>query len=131
MSDRSEVLIVEDDEDIAALLALRVTRQGHGATIARTGAEALDRARAAPPDLVLLDLGLPDIHGWEVLERLRDDERLASVPVLVVSISDAGVSTEPAVQGHITKPFGAADLDRRVADALCAPPPITRRKARP
>ncbi|QYG93808.1 response regulator [Iamia sp. SCSIO 61187] len=126
-----QVLIVEDDEDIAALLALRVTRQGHGATIARTGAEALDRARAAAPDLILLDLGLPDIHGWEVLERLRDDERLASVPVLVVSISDAGVSTEHAVQGHITKPFGAADLDRQVADALCAPPPITRRKARP
>lgn len=131
MSDRSEVLIVEDDEDIAALLALRVSRQGHGATIARTGAAALEKARAHPPDLLLLDLGLPDVHGWEVLEQLRADERLAGVPVLVVSVDDAGITTEHAVQGHITKPFGAADLDRRVAEALSAPRPVNRGKAPP
>jgi DNA-binding response OmpR family regulator len=128
MSATSEVLIVEDDEDIAELLAHRVRRQGHHATVARNGAEAIDHARSAPPDLVLLDLGLPDMHGWDVLDRLRDDDRLTDVPVLVVSITDEGVSADHDVQGHITKPFGAADLDRRVAAALCAPPPITRRR---
>lgn len=114
----AEVLIVEDDEDIAALLAHRVSRQGHHPTVARTGAAALDRAQATHPDLVLLDLGLPDMHGWDVLDRLRSDEHLAAVPVLVVSIADEVGSADHAIQGHITKPFTAADLDRRVAAAL-------------
>jgi len=127
----ADILIVEDDEDIAALLAHRVRRQGHRARVAHNGADALDHARAAPPDLVLLDLGLPDMHGWDVLDRLRADDRMAEVPVLVVSITDEGLSAAHGVQGHITKPFGAVDLDRRVADALSAPPPTTRRRDTP
>jgi DNA-binding response OmpR family regulator len=113
----ASVLIVEDDDDIAELLAHRVDRQGHHPTIARTGAEALDRARAAPPDLVLLDLGLPDMHGWDVLDELRHDDRLAAVPVLVVSVTDEAVD-DHAIQGHVAKPFTAAELDRQVAAAL-------------
>lgn len=123
MSPSAEVLIVEDDEDIAALLAHRVSRQGHHPTVARTGAAALDRARAARPDLVLLDLGLPDMHGWEVLDGLRGDATLAAVPVVVVSIADEALSLDRPVQGHVTKPFTAADLDRRVAAALVPPSP--------
>lgn len=120
----AEVLIVEDDEDIATLLAHRVTRQGHHPTIARTGADALDRARAAPPDLVLLDLGLPDMDGWDVLDRMRDIESLTAVPVVVVSVTDASGSDRHQVQGRITKPFTAAELDRRVAAALVAHPDL-------
>jgi CheY-like chemotaxis protein len=70
----------------------------------------------------LLDLHLPDRHGWDVLDWLRHDVRLGEVPVVVVSIDDPGEVPPHAVQGHLVKPFRAADLDRAVTAALgCGP----------
>lgn len=112
------VLVVEDDPDIAELISLRVSRQGHRPTIASNAASAIEEALARPPDLVLLDLHLPDRHGWDVLDRLRHHAELSEIPVLVVSIDDPDDKPPHPVQGHLTKPFRAADLDRAVSDIL-------------
>ncbi|MEO5741499.1 MAG: response regulator, partial [Vicinamibacterales bacterium] len=74
----SRILIVEDDSDIAALIALYVEKGGHGAEIVPDGGRALTAARETPPDLVILDLMLPGLSGLEVCKALRYDNRTAA-----------------------------------------------------
>ena len=77
------VLVVEDDDDLAEVLQAFFSDHGVRARIARTGAQALAMSREVPPDLLVLDLGLPDIDGYAVVEAMRRDERLRSLPLLV------------------------------------------------
>lgn len=118
----AEVLIVEDDADIAALLARRIGRRGHLARVAATGSSALAQAGAHPPDLVLLDLRLPDMDGWEVLDRLRDHEALAQVPVLVVSMVEEDLDDDHGVDAYVTKPFRSREIDAHVERLLAGRP---------
>jgi CheY-like chemotaxis protein len=124
------ILVVEDDHDIRGLLRRRLARWPYEITEATSGEAAIEMARAQPPALVVLDILLPDMDGWEVLRRLRSDPDLADVPVVVISIvDDPGDDNRPAVQGYVQKPFrtavvdrvfgellGNADTDRRAAD---------------
>lgn len=113
------VLVIEDERDIAALLRKRVERLGHEVVSVASGEEGLARARARRPSLVLLDIRLPGIDGWEVLDQLRDQPELADVPVVIVSIVDdpkEGRARE--VQGYLVKPFRRASLDRLVTNLL-------------
>ena len=81
------VLMVEDDASIASMYRLRLRAAGFEVEIAPTGEEGVERALAAPPDVVLLDIMLPGIDGIEVLRRIRADERAASLRVIVLSNS--------------------------------------------
>lgn len=117
----SVVLVVEDDSDIRHLLRRRIERLGHRVVEASTGEAALELARAHRPALVVLDILLPGIDGWEVLGQLRRDPVLGDVAVAVVSIvDDPGVGGRPPVQGYVLKPFRTAEIDdlvRRLIDA--------------
>ena len=113
------VLIVEDDDDIRGLLRHRLSRWPYEVAEAATGEAALEIARARRPVLVLLDIVLPGIDGWEVLRQLRADPDLAGVPVVVVSIvDDPGEGDRPSVQGYLQKPFHAAGVDQVVGELL-------------
>ena len=79
----TSVLVVEDDDDLAEALQAFFGDHGVHARIARTGAQALAMSREVPPDLLVLDLGLPDIDGYAVVEAMRRDHRLRSLPLLV------------------------------------------------
>jgi CheY-like chemotaxis protein len=79
----TSVLVVEDDDDLAEALQAFFGDHGVHARIARTGAQALTMSREVPPDLLVLDLGLPDIDGYAVVEAMRRDDRLRSLPLLV------------------------------------------------
>lgn len=79
----TSVLVVEDDEGLGEVLQTFFTDHGVHARVAHTGSQALSMCREVPPDLVVLDLGLPDIDGYEVVDVLRRDERLRSLPLLV------------------------------------------------
>jgi signal transduction histidine kinase/DNA-binding response OmpR family regulator len=79
----TSVLVVEDDEDVAEMLSTFFTDHGVRARVAHTGAQALAMSREVPPDLLVLDLGLPDIDGYAVVEELRREERLRALPLLV------------------------------------------------
>ncbi len=123
----ARVLVVEDDPDIAALLTRRLTRLGHAVEAVGTGSAALAAATRAVPDLVLLDILLPDTDGWTVLRELRARPGLAEVPVVVVSILDApdDADARPGISGHLTKPFRTTELDRAVAPFLSPTPDET------
>ena len=86
--DRPLILVVEDNEADAELVAHIVERGGFRVEIARTGGEALDKARTSKPAAILLDIVLPELDGWEVLARLKRDETTSGIPVVVVSVVD-------------------------------------------
>ncbi|MHB1538183.1 MAG: response regulator transcription factor [Solirubrobacteraceae bacterium] len=118
------VLVVEDDEDIAQALQRLLRMEGYDVRIADDGHVALEAARGFAPDLVILDLGLPQIDGIDVARRLRDGE---DVPILVLTARDA---VESRVEGldagaddYLVKPFERQELLARIRALLRRRPP--------
>jgi twitching motility two-component system response regulator PilH len=79
------ILIVEDDEALADVLSLRLSRQGFETTVAESGQLGLALARAEKPSVILLDLRLPDMDGFELCQELVDDEQTCEIPVIILS----------------------------------------------
>ncbi|HSP14982.1 MAG TPA: response regulator [Thermoanaerobaculia bacterium] len=110
LSPKHCVLIVDDDPSIRLLLVALLRHQGYRTLQARAGREALAKMRDSNPDLVLMDLVMPGMSGWDVLRERAADPSLLRIPMIVVSASDTRkVPSEAfAVSGVIAKPF---DLD--------------------
>jgi CheY-like chemotaxis protein len=106
------VLIVEDDADIRETLAELLATAGYDTAQAANGREALDQARRAPPDLIVLDLMMPVMDGWQFRSAQRRDPALAPIPVIVVSASGATASID--ADAFLQKPF---PMERLVAEA--------------
>jgi DNA-binding response OmpR family regulator len=113
------VLVVDDDDDIRAVLAEVLRRAGLDVLLAASGREALRRAFESRPDAVILDLGLPDLDGMEVLRRLRD---MTDLPVLVLTARGLERDKVDALllgaDDYVTKPFSNAELLARVIALL-------------
>ncbi len=106
------ILVVDDDLAIAELLEMILDEEGYAVLLAYSGHESLRLARQHQPDLILLDLMLPDMHGTQVTQHLRSEPALRHIPIVVVSASkdmDAIVNTMD-VQGAVAKPFQIATL---------------------
>jgi len=116
------VLIVEDEDDVVQLVALHLRQAGYGVLSAGDCRAADAELRRELPDLVVLDLGLPDEPGTELCRRLRRDPRTARLPIVVLSARseeiDRVVAFELGVDDYITKPFSPRELVLRVAAVL-------------
>jgi phosphate regulon transcriptional regulator PhoB len=116
------VLIVEDEPDIRDLLAFHLEREGYHVTRSRSGADALRQVRARPPDLILLDLMLPELGGLDVCRRLREDPRTASVPIVMLTARgeevDRILGLELGADDYIVKPFSPKEVVARVRAVL-------------
>ena len=116
------VLIVEDEPDIRELLAFHLEREGYHVTRSRSGADALRQVRARPPDLILLDLMLPELGGLDVCRRLRQDPRTASVPIVMLTARgeevDRILGLELGADDYIVKPFSPKEVVARVRAVL-------------
>ncbi len=110
------ILIVEDDRVIADGLVHELTAHGYLTTLARTGREAIDTASAAPPDAVLLDLGLPDLDGVHVCRTLR--KAMPAVPIVILTARDTDVDIvvglDAGANDYVTKPFSTHVLLARL-----------------
>ena len=120
-SGRARVLIVDDDVSVLKFLSAAFQRLGWEVRALADGAAAFDAAREQPPDLVLLDLLMPGLDGYSVLARMRQDEALRAVPVVLpsgepASVHDA-IGRELGATAYLEKPLGLADL-RRFLDRL-------------
>ena len=116
------VLVVEDEADIAALIAYQLTREGFRVETARTGIEALDAVGREIPDLIVLDRMLPGLSGDDVLARLKREPATASVPVLVLTAKreqeDRIEGFELGADDYLTKPFSPRELVLRARAIL-------------
>ncbi len=126
------LLIVEDDEDIAHLLAHSVRRAGFDAAVMLSGAGVLARVRESPPDLLLLDVMLPGIDGRDICRALRADPQLQAIPVILITAraeeADRVAGLELGADDYITKPFSPREVVARVRAVLRragATPPST------
>jgi len=120
--DRYKILIVEDDEDLMEMLRGYFHVQGYDVLRANWGEEALQIAASEKPDLILEDVRLPDIDGFEVVRRLRSDRKTKNIPVIFLtdrrSKRDRLAGLELGAVDYITKPFDVQELRLRVQNAL-------------
>jgi putative two-component system response regulator len=116
------VLVVDDDPALASYLARLLAMDGHQVTVAHTGADALARVAVHPPDLVLLDLGLPGLGGIEVCRRLKANPTTRLIPVLVLTGEDPATARlgawEAGADEYLTTPARAADVAARARSLL-------------
>jgi DNA-binding response OmpR family regulator len=131
------VLVVDDEADIRELVRINLELDGHEVLTAANGAEALEALRRASPDLVLLDVMMPGLDGWQVLEAIKadSDKALAQTPVMMVTArTDDLDRIKGAIEGaiqYVSKPFAVGELRSQVRSALESEEPelVTRRRA--
>jgi DNA-binding response OmpR family regulator len=115
MANKTRILCIEDEEEIINLLRMLLEMKGFEVFDASGGLKGLEIAKREKPDLVLLDLMMPDIDGWEVYRRMKADEEMASIPVIVVTAKAQNVDRALGLQvakvdDYVTKPFGPREL---------------------
>ena len=119
MNIREKILVVEDEKSIAHFFSSVLSANGYEAMQARSGSEALSMISSHCPDLIILDLGLPDMDGLEILRQLRS---WSSLPVVVVSArsheKDKVTALDLGADDYLTKPFGTDELLARVRTAI-------------
>lgn len=119
MTIRDKILVVEDEKSISGFIRAILSSNGYDVIAAHTGSEAFSMISSHCPDLVVLDLGLPDMDGMRIIESVR---QWSQIPVLVVSARtherDKVTALDCGADDYITKPFGAAELLARVRVAI-------------
>ena len=118
------VLIADDEPNIVISLEFLMKREGHAVSIARDGPGALEAIRATRPDLVLLDVMMPGMSGFEVCQAVRADEALAGVRILMLSAkgrdTDIAKGSAMGADAYMTKPFSTRELAEKVRELLSA-----------
>ena len=119
MSNKLKILVVEDEEAISNFIATTLKANDYNVIMARTGKEALSMIPSHCPDVILLDLGLPDIDGIDILQQIRE---WSNIPVIVVSArteeADKVKALDMGADDYIAKPFGTSELLARIRTAL-------------
>lgn len=119
MNIKEKILVVEDEKSIAHFISTVLNNNGYEAMRARTGQEALSMVSSHCPDLIILDLGLPDMDGMDLLKNIRS---WSGLPVVVVSARsherDKVAALDAGADDYLTKPFGTAELLARVRTAI-------------
>ena len=122
----AKILLVEDNEMNRDMLSRRLERKGHSISIAIDGAEGLSKARSEAPDLILMDMSLPVIDGWEATRQLKADETTRLIPVIALTAhamaSDERKAREAGCDDFDTKPIELPRLLDKI-DALLQPKP--------
>src|SRR3954467_4878616 len=116
---RPTILVIEDEPPLQKFLRVTLTNQNYNVIEATRGEEGLRHATTSNPDLIILDLGLPDIDGVEVTKRLRE---WSAIPIIIVSArgkeQEKVVALDAGADDYLTKPFGVAELLARVRVVL-------------
>lgn len=119
---RENILVVEDEDDIAELIRYNLEKESYAVTVASSGEKGVDAAKRSKPDLVLLDLMLPGMSGLEVCRSLKVDRTTADIPIIMVTArgeeSDIVTGLELGAEDYVTKPFGIKVLLARVRAVL-------------
>jgi two-component system response regulator VicR len=123
MTNGKLVVCIEDEPEMIDLVKLILSRKGFQVVGAMGGREGLEAIQAQKPDLVLLDLMMPDMDGWEVYQKMKADDATKSIPVIVVTAKAQSIDKVlglhiAKVDDYITKPFGPQELLESVEQVL-------------
>ncbi len=120
-----KILLVEDNEMNRDMLSRRLARKGYDVVMATDGAEGVERARSDAPDLILMDMSLPVIDGWEATRRLKADAELAGIPVIALTAHAMAGDREKAIEAgcdeYDTKPIELPRLLGKIEALLGGP----------
>lgn len=126
MSDQKRVLVVDDEPDVLLLCRVNLEFEGYQVSTAPDGEAGLEACRELRPDVVLLDVMMPKMDGWQVLEAIKADEELQQIPVVMLT---AKVQDEDQIRGwsagaaeYITKPFSPLSLSQVIGDVIANDP---------
>jgi DNA-binding response OmpR family regulator len=131
MSDgKKKILLVDDEEDLVTALTARLAASGYEVLVARDGLEALQKARALFPDLIVLDLMLPKMDGYKVARLLKFDQRYAKIPILMLTARGQDIDQEAGKKAgaddYLVKPFDSVYLMKRIRELIAAAEPVKR-----
>lgn len=118
-----QILCIEDETEMIELIRIILERKGFKVSGATGGEEGLRKVRETNPDLVLLDLMMPDMGGWEVYQQMKADDQTKNIPVIIVTAKAQSIDKVlglhiAKVDDYITKPFSPADLLKSVEKVL-------------
>src|SRR5258706_532379 len=118
----AKILLVDDEKDMVELLAFNLQEQGHSIATAGAGMEALEKARAFLPDLILLDLMLPDLDGISICEILRRQPATREIPIIMITALGGEIARlaafDSGVNDYLRKPFSPRELVKHVDGLL-------------
>ena len=120
----AKILVVEDEPSLQKLLEYQLKRIGHEIVVVANGQQALASVKSDRPDLVLLDVMLPVMGGFQVLQQLQEDKDTSNIPVIMLSAKgqqhDIAAGIDKGVFDYITKPFNIPNLAERIDKALAS-----------
>lgn len=115
---KEKILVVDDEEDLLELVRFNLAKEGYRVICAATGEEALELVREERPDMILLDLMLPGIDGWDVCRELKSDAKTARIPIIMITARsedvDVVTSLELGADDYLSKPFSPRVLLARM-----------------
>jgi two-component system response regulator VicR len=119
----AKIMVVDDEPDLVDVVKLILESDGYTVVTASSGQEALDKIPAEMPDLVLLDIIMPKMDGWEVFSRIKGNPKTQNIPVIMLTAKDQRIDKliglhVVKVDDYITKPFGRAELLERIKKIL-------------
>jgi two-component system, OmpR family, alkaline phosphatase synthesis response regulator PhoP len=127
MGDKKRILLVDDEPDFCSIVQGQLEKEGFEVELAYNGVEGLEKIRANPPDAIILDVMMPEKDGYEVCKELKDDEKLADIPVVLLTAVAShvtstryshadGMSTE--ADDYIAKPASAEEITQSIKGLL-------------
>jgi len=122
--DKKRILIVDDQKDIVELIRFKLENEGFECLVAFDGEEGLQKAKKEDPDLILMDIMMPKINGYQVCRLLKSDENYKNIPIIMLSAkdqeSDKFWGKESGADDYITKPFNFEELFQKIQGYLKA-----------
>lgn len=119
---KNNILLVDDDNDLLALLQLKLAEEGFKVSTANEGDSALKKIRKSPPDLVILDVNMPGMNGMDICKALRADDKTYNMPVIMLTARDEEIDRvlglEFGADDYVTKPFNTRELILRIKSVL-------------
>jgi adenylate cyclase len=119
---KKRILIVDDELDLIDLVSARLELHGYDVATAADGEEGLEKARALRPDLILLDVMMPKMNGYQVCQMLKGDAQCKSIPVILLTArgqeKDRDLGKEVGADGYVIKPFEAQELMEQIETLL-------------
>ncbi|MBI4436364.1 MAG: response regulator [Candidatus Omnitrophica bacterium] len=119
---KKKILVVDDEPDILTLITARLEQKGYQVLVAADGLEGLDAAEKEKPDLILVDVSMPRMNGFQMVQLLRMEDTLKEIPIIVITASrqkdEAAWRQQAGVDQFILKPFEAEELLAKVEEAF-------------